>query len=118
MLEILVSPKSVSVIDGDAATFHCIARAADEVVFFVNDTPADGQVVVNKGFIESTITEINETTRERTLTATASIQYNNTSIICRALSSVNIINVEAVLSDPALLFVKGNINFSILLAIR
>ena len=117
MLEILVSPKSVSVIDGDGATFHCIAKA-DEVIFFVNDTPADGQVVVNKGFIESTITEINETTRERTLSATASIQYNNTSIICRALSSVSIINVKAVLSDPALLLVKGKITFSILLAIR
>ena len=117
MLEILVSPKSVSVIDGDGATFHCIAKA-DEVIFFVNDTPADGQVVVNKGFIESTITEINETTRERTLSATASIQYNNTSIICRALSSVSIINVKAVLSDPALLLIKGKITFSILLAIR
>ena len=110
MLEILVSPETVSVIDGDTAVFYCKARA-DEIVFFVNGTVADKQIVEDKGFEESAVTDINETTRERTLTTTASIQYNNTSIICRA---INTTDLEAVASDPALLLVQGNINILVM----
>ena len=105
--EILVPPKSVNVIDGDSVVFQCRA-IADDVVFFVNGTLAAEQVVIDKGFKESTITDINGTTRERTLTATALTQYNNTNIICRAVIVENLISVGTVLSDPAILLVQGN----------
>ena len=95
----------MNVIDGDSVVFHCRAKA-DEISFFVNGTFAYEQL--DKGFKESIVTDIDET-RERTLTATALTQYNNTNIICRALSTMNIA-VEAVISDPAILIVQGNIN--------
>ena len=112
--EILVSPESVNVIDGDSIVFQCRAKA-DDVVFFVNGTLAAEQVVVDKGFKESSITDINETTRERTLTATALTQYNNTNIICRAFIVDNLIPVGTVLSDPAVLLVQGQNNKSLVI---
>ena len=105
--EIVVSPESVNAIDGDSVVFQCRARA-DNVVFFVNGTFAAEPSVIKKGFRESTVTDINETTRERTLTATALTQYNNTNIICSASIIVNLITVDTVLSDPAILLVQGN----------
>ena len=75
--------------------------------FFVNGTFANEQVVVAKGFKESTVTDIDETTKERTLTATALTQYNNTTIICSASIVVDLITVGTVLSDPAVLLVQG-----------
>ena len=105
--EIVVSPESVNVIDGDSVVFQCRAKA-DIVIFFVNGTLANEQIVVDKGFKESTVTDINGTTRERTLTATALTQYNNTNIICSASIVVNLIPVDTVLSDPAVLLVQGN----------
>lgn len=96
----------MNVIDGDSVVFHCRARA-DYVVFFVNGTLAAEQIVIDKGFKESTITDINGTIRERTLTATALTQYNSTNIICSASIVVNLIPVGTVLSDPAILLVQG-----------
>ena len=113
MLEILVSPETVSVIDGDTAVFYCKVRA-DEIHFSVNGTLAAKQVVVDKGFKENPFRDINETTRERTLTATASSQYNNTNIICRALNKINRTDFEKFFSDPALLLVQGNINILVM----
>ena len=78
------------------------------MVFFVSETLAGEQVVIDKGFKESSITDIDETTRERMLTATALTQYNNTNIICSASIVVNLITVGTVLSDPAVLLVQGN----------
>ena len=106
-LEILISPESFNVIDGDSVVFQCRAKA-DQVELFVNGTLADEQTVIDKGFKESAITDIDETTKERTLTATALSQYNNTNIICRASITVNIVDVEAVASDPAILLIQGN----------
>ena len=100
-------PESANVIDGDSVVFQCKARA-EEMSFFVNGTLAAKQL--DKGFEESIVTVINGTTIERTLTATALTQYNNTNIICRALNTVNIVDVEAVISDPAILLVQGNVN--------
>ena len=82
--------------------------------WLVNKTNADEQTVVDKGFIQGAVIDINETTRERILTATALTQYNNTNIICRASITVNIVDVEAVISDPAILLVQGNNNLAVM----
>ena len=75
--------------------------------FFVNRTLAAEQVVLDKGFEESTITDINGTTKERTLKATALTQYNNTIIICSASIIVNLIPNDTVLSYSAILLIQG-----------
>ena len=80
------------------------------MIFFVNETLAAEKVVVDKGFEESKIADINGTSRERTLTATAFTQYNNTNIICSASIVVNLITVGTVISDPAILLVQGKDN--------
>ena len=112
--EILVSPESANVINGDSVVFQCIARA-DNVIFFVNGTLAAEQIVVDKGFNEMSIMEVNETTKNRTLTATALTQYNNTTIICSASIIVNLISNGTVLSDPAILHVQGNNNILVII---
>ena len=60
------------------------------------------------------VNDIDESTRERTITATALSQYNNTNIICRASITVNIVDVKAIASDPAILLVQGNINILVM----
>ena len=90
---------------------------AEELNWLVNKTIADEQTIIDKGFMQGGVNDINETTRERTLTATALTQYNNTNIICRASIIVNIVDVEAVASDPAILLVQGNINIIIIIII-
>ena len=107
MSEILVSPETVSVIEGDTAVFHCIARA-DEIDIFVNGTGAENQHVVDKGFKESILTDISETLKERTLKTIAMRQYNNTNIICRASTIMDLLINNSVLSDIAVLHVQGN----------
>ena len=79
---------------------------AEELDWLVNKTRADEQTIVDKGFMQGTINDINETTRERTLTATGLTQYSNTNITCRALNLVNDFGV--LLSEPAVLLVQGN----------
>ena len=80
---------------------------AEEVDWLVNETRADEQTVIDKGFIEGGVNDINETTRERKLTATALTQYTNTNITCRALNTMN--GVGVMFSEPAVLLVQGNI---------
>ena len=99
----------MNVIDGDPVIFHCVVRA-EELDWLVNKTNADEQTLIDKGFMQGGVNDINETTRGRTLTATALMHYNNTNIICRASITVNIVDVEAVASDPAILLVQGNNN--------
>ena len=80
---------------------------AEELDWLVNKTRADEQTIADKGFIEGAVNDINETTRERTLTATALTQYTNTNITCRALNTMN--GVGVMFSEPAVLLVQGNI---------
>ena len=103
----------MSVIEGDTAVFYCKARA-DEIDFLVNETVADTQIVEDKGFKECATTDIDETTKERILTATALSQYNNTNTICRAFNTVNRTDVETVASDPAILLVQGKIKILVM----
>ena len=105
--EILVPPESVNVIDGDTVILHCVVRA-EELDWLVNKTRAAEQTIVDKGFMQGTINDINETTRERTITATALTQYNKTNITCRALNTVNDFGI--IFSEPAVLLVQGNNN--------
>ena len=79
---------------------------AEELDWLVNKTLADEQTVIEKGFIEGGVNDINETTRERTLTATGLTQYTNTNITCRALNTMN--GVRVMFSEPAVLLVQGN----------
>ena len=103
----------MNVIDGDTVIFHCVVRA-EKLNWLVNKTIADEQTIIDKGFIEGGINDINETTRERTLTVTALTQYNNTNIICRAVIVVNIFDFQVVASDPAILLVQGNNNLAVM----
>ena len=104
--EILVPSESVNVIAGDTVIFHCVVRA-EELDWLVNKTRADEKTVIGKGFMQGGINDINETTRERTLTATGYTNYTNTNITCRAVNLVNDFGV--MFSEPAVLLVQGNI---------
>ena len=79
---------------------------AEELDWLVNKTRADEQTIVDKGFMQGVINDINETTRERILTATGLTQYTNTNITCRAVNLVNDFGV--MFSEPAVLLVQGN----------
>ena len=79
---------------------------AEELDWLVNKTHAAEQTVINKGFIQGGLNDINETTRERTLTAVGFMNLTNTNITCRALNIVN--NFGIVFSEPAVLLVQGN----------
>ena len=78
---------------------------AEELDWLVNKTRADEQTLIDKGFLQGGINDINETTRERTITTTALSQYNNTNITCRALNTVNDFGI--IFSEPAVLLVQG-----------
>ena len=80
---------------------------AEELDWLVNETRADEQTVIDKGFMQGGINDINETTRERTLTAIGFTNYTNTNITCRAVNLVNDFGV--MFSEPAVLLVQGNI---------
>ena len=87
--------------------FSCIvAKASDSILFLytVNDTYANKQKIIDKGFIQLGIVNYNSTTQIRNLTATALTQYNNTEIQCRAIV---IGKPEQLLSDIGIFLVQG-----------
>ena len=67
----------------------------------MNGTSAGEQSVIDKGFIQLWIENIDDTTQRTNLTATALTQYNNTEIQCRAIV------IGSVSSDYATLLVQG-----------
>ena len=71
-------PDSINAVDGTEVQFSCIAINASLVLFEVNGTSASEQSVIDKGFIELGIENIDPTTKRINLTATALTQYNNT----------------------------------------
>ena len=93
--------------DGTKVQFSCVI-VAEEIDYFVNNTPANIQNIVDAGFKESTVDNLNDTTRRLNLTATAMSQYNNTEVLCRGLNTVGIMTFPA-FSEVAVLLVQGKL---------
>ena len=106
ILEFLTHPDNITVVHGTEVEFSCVAVEAGLLAFLVNDTAANDQSVINKGFIQLGTEDIDPTTRRRNLTATALTQYNNTEIQCIAIS---IGNTKLLLSDIGILLVQGKL---------
>ena len=100
-------PRNMTVVNGTEVEFSCIVNTNDSILFLymVNNTYANEQRIVDQGFIEFGITNVNPTTKMRNLTATASMQYNNTELKCVAFVIGKPLQV---FSDIGLLLVKGN----------
>ena len=72
----------------------------------MNGTAASDQSVIDEGFIQIGIENIDPTTRRRNLTVTALTQYNNTEIQCLAIEFGNLEPITDV-SDVGILLVQG-----------
>ena len=93
--------------DGTTVQFSCVV-VAEEIDYFVNNTPTNQQNIVDAGFKESTVDNLNDTTRRLNLTATALSQYNNTEVLCRGLNTVGLMTFPA-FSQVAVLLVQGKL---------
>ena len=93
--------------------FGCVAVEADVLAFFVNDTAASEQIVIDKGFIELGA-EVIDRRIERNLTATALTEYNNTEIQCLAIDVEQQLHV---FSDNGTLLVQGKLLYKTYLPI-
>ena len=93
--------------DGTTVQFSCVV-VAEEIDYFVNNTPTNIQNIVDAGFKESTVDNLNDTTRRLNLTATALSQYNNTEVFCRGLNTVGLMTFPA-FSQVAVLLVQGKL---------
>ena len=93
--------------DGTTVQFSCVV-VAEEIDYFVNNTPTNIQNIVDAGFKESTVDNLNDTTRRLNLTATALSQYNNTEVHCRGLNSIDG-KTFATYSEAAVLLVQGKL---------
>ena len=79
-----------------------------ELEFFVNNTDTNAETIIQAGFKEGTVENLNPTTRRLNLTAIALSQYDNTKVYCRALYTDADGNLFApVYSEHAVLIVKG-----------
>ena len=104
---IIDGPDSVNAVDGTTVQFSCVV-VADEIDYFVNQTATNKQNIVDAGFKESTVDNLNDTTRRLNLTATALSQYNNTEVLCRGLNTVGIMTFPT-FSEVAVLLVQGKL---------
>ena len=93
--------------DGTTVQFSCVV-VAEEIDYFVNNTPTNIQNIVDAGFKESTVDNLNDTTRRLNLTATALSQYNNTEVLCRGLNTVGVMTFPT-FSEVAVLLVQGKL---------
>ena len=104
--DITVQPVSINTTLNSNVTFTCEAIRADELTFRVNNTPANNNISIHKGFMESTTNSTGTIRGE--LQAKAYVFNNNTHIRCRVLSA----NPHALLfSKTALLLIQGSENF-------
>ena len=107
VVEFLTHPDNITtVLRGTEVEFTCVVVDSDLLSFIVNGTAAGKQSVINEGFIQLGIEDINPTTRRRNLTATALTQYNNTEIQCLAIEFGN---PEHPISDTGILLVQGKL---------
>ena len=99
-------PRNMTVVNGTEVEFSCIVITNNSILFLymVNNTYANEQRIIDKGFIEHGITNVNPTTKMRNLTATALMQYNNTELKCVAFVIGKPLRV---FSEIGLLLVKG-----------
>ena len=86
--------------------FSCVAIAT-EIIFFVNETSASDSIITNKGFNQLPVDEVNDTTLQRSLTANALTQYDNTEVFCVALIFVSPTEINSIPSDVVILRVQG-----------
>ena len=104
----LSHPHTVTVVDGTKVEFSCIVSTDDSILllYIVNDTYANKQTIIDKGFIQLGIVNYDSTTQIRNLTATALSQYNNTEIKCVVFV---IGKTQKLFSDMGQLVVKGKL---------
>ena len=93
--------------DGTTVQFSCVV-VAEEIAYFVNNTPTNRQNIIDAGFTESGVEFLNDTTQRLNLTATALSQYNNTEVFCRGLNTVGLMTFPA-FSQVAVLLVQGKL---------
>ena len=94
--------------DGTTVQFSCVV-VAEEINYFINNTPTNKPNIVQAGFMESDTADIlNATTLRLNLTATALSQYNNTEVLCRGLNTVDLMTFPA-FSEVAVLLVQGKL---------
>ena len=107
-VEFVSHPRNMTVVNGTEVEFSCIVTTNNSILFLytVNDTYANEQRIIDLGFIELGITNVNSTTKIRNLTATALTQYNNTEIQCVVFVIGKPLQV---FSDVGLLLVKGKL---------
>ena len=102
----LQTPSPVNALPGSVVNFLCVV-VAEEVDFYVNGTRALDEDVVRKGFYQSSITKLNETTRQLQLTANvSSTLYNKTVVECRGLNTKDGL-ISYAWSDSVFLLVQG-----------
>ena len=105
-IELLTHPDNITVVNDTEVEYSSIAVDSDLLSFFVNGIAASDQSVIDKGFIQLGMEDIDATRRRRNLTATALIQYNNTEIQYLAF---DIGNAQQLLSDIGILLVQGKL---------
>ena len=76
-----ITHDSVNAVDGTTVQFSCVV-VAKEINYFVNETATNQPNIVDAGFTESVVHNLNDT-------ATALSQYNNTEVLCRGLNTVD-----------------------------
>ena len=104
-------PESIVAINGERVDWQCKAKGSDEIQFLVNNTFASDKSVDDKGFVQTVLEDVNNTTQQINLTATALTQYNNTEIQCAAFITSG--NATVLFSNIDNLSVQGkslNIN--------
>ena len=90
--------------DGTTVQFSCVV-VAEEIDYFVNNTSTNQQNIIDAGFKESTVDNLNDTTIRLNLTTTALSQYNNTEVYCRGLNTM--MSFGQSVSETAVLLVQG-----------
>ena len=98
-------PESKAAINGERVDWQCKVKGSDEIQFLVNKTFASDRSVDDKGFVQTVLEDVNSTTQQINLTATALTQYNNTEIQCVALIG----NTKALFSNIGKLLVQGKL---------
>ena len=109
IVEFLTHPDNITtVLRGTKVEFSCVVVDSDFLSFIVNGTAASDQSVIDEGFIQIGIENIDPTTTRRNLTVTALTQYNNTEIKCVAIEFGNLEPISDV-SDVGVLLVQGKL---------
>ena len=101
---ILVRPLPVNTtVNSGQVNFTCEARA-EFINFRVNNTPADDDNIINKGFHEQGTEHVNNTIRRRVLLVDTTEGNNNTNISCIAIITSPL---SYDISNTVLLLIQG-----------